>query len=62
MILSEEAFNMIQSQLSRAIARYEKAEAALAAADLLRDRLDLYQPSSSLIAEYDALRDGKGEG
>jgi len=29
MILSEEAFNMIQSQLARAIARAEKAEAAL---------------------------------
>ena len=43
-------------------AELEGARATLAAADRLRERLDLYQPSSSLIEEYDALRDAaKGE-
>jgi len=62
MILSEEAFNMIQSQLSRAIARAEKAEAALAdERELVEQLMDADPSTRDWVAKALTLRDVKGE-
>ena len=63
MILSEEAFNMIQSQLARAIARAEKAEAALAdERELVEQLMDADPSTRDWVAKARTLRDANDDG